>query len=63
MKNKVLALVLATLAIAILILISYKENGIKTYPVYKTSSMRGFSVTHKKNNENKWELVAENATS
>jgi LPS export ABC transporter protein LptC len=62
MKNKVLALVLTVLAIAILILISYKENGIKTYPVYKTSSMRGFRITHKKDNEIKWELVSENAT-
>lgn len=62
MKNKVLALVLTVLVTAILILISHKENGIKTYPVYKTSSMRGFHVTHKKGNEIKWELASENAT-
>lgn len=62
MKNKLLVFVLTVLAIAILILLNYKENGIKTYPTYKTSSMRGFHVTHKKGNEIKWELVSENAT-
>jgi LPS export ABC transporter protein LptC len=62
MKNKVFLIVLTTLAIGTLVILSYRENGVKTYPSYKTSSMSGFRLTHKENDEIRWELMAEKAT-
>ncbi len=62
MRSKFFVVLLTILAVGILIVLSYKENGIKTYPSYKTSSMRGFHLTHKDGNKIKWELISENAT-
>ena len=62
MNNKFFVALLTVLAIIILTILSYKENGIKTYPSYKTSSMHGFRLTHKEDNKVKWELTSEDAT-
>ncbi len=62
MKSKFLVVLLSILAIAMLIVLGYKENGIKPYPSYKTSSMRGFHLTYKDGDKIKWELMSENAT-
>jgi LPS export ABC transporter protein LptC len=62
MKNKFFLAVLTALAIGTLVVLSYRENGVKTSPSYKTSSMREFRLTHKESDEIKWELMAENAT-
>lgn len=62
MKGKFFLVLLAALAIGTLIVLSYKENGVKIYPSYKTSSMRGFRLTHKEGDKIKWELISEKAT-
>src|SRR4030067_2188640 len=62
MRSKFFVVLLTILAVGILIVLSYRENGIKTYPSYKTSSMRGFHLTHKDGDKIKWELISENAT-
>jgi len=62
MKGKFLVVLLVGLTVAILIILGYKENGVKTYPVYKTSSMRGFRLIHKEGDQIKWELAADKAT-
>ncbi len=61
MKSKLFVVLLTILSIGILIMLSYRENGIKTYPSYKTSSMRGFHLTHKDGDKVKWELISEKA--
>lgn len=62
MKGKLFLVLLTLLVVGILVILSYRENGVKTFPSYKTSSMRGFHLTHKENDEVKWELVADKAT-
>src|SRR3989304_645146 len=51
MRSKFFVVLLTILAVGILIVLSYRENGIKTYPSYKTSSMRGLHLTHKDGNK------------
>lgn len=62
MKNTLVVILLTVLAIGILITISYKENDMRTLPAYKTSSIRGFHLTHKEGDKIKWELISDNAT-
>jgi LPS export ABC transporter protein LptC len=62
MRGKFFLILLTGLAIIILVVLSYREDGVKTYPSYKMSSMRGFRLIHKENDEIKWELTAEKAT-
>lgn len=62
MKGKFFLVLLTLLAVGILVILSYRENGVKTSPSYKTSSMYGFRLTHKENDEVKWELLADKAT-
>jgi LPS export ABC transporter protein LptC len=62
MKNRLIVAFLTVLAIGTLFFLSYKENGIKTYPSYKTSSMRGFRLTQKEGDTIRWELVSKRAT-
>jgi LPS export ABC transporter protein LptC len=62
MTSKFFVVLLTILAVGLLIVLSYRGNGIKTYPSYKTSSMRGFHLTYKDGNKIKWELISENAT-
>ncbi len=62
MKSRFRLLLLVIVAVAFLVVMSYRENGVKTYPSYKTSSMRGFHLTHKDSDKIKWELIAEKAT-
>lgn len=62
MKGKFFLFSLAALAAGFLIVASYRDNGVKTYPSYKTSSMSDFRLTHKEHDQVKWELVAEKAT-
>jgi LPS export ABC transporter protein LptC len=62
MKINVIGFVLIGLAVVTLVFISHKENGIKTYPSYKDSSMRGFRLSHKEGGKILWEIMSENAT-
>lgn len=62
MKGKLFLVLLTSLAVGILVILSYRENGVETSPSYKTSSMHGFHLTHKESDEVKWELVADKAT-
>lgn len=62
MRNRFFLVLLAALAVVTLIVLSYREDGLKKYPSYKTSSMNGFHLTHKKSDKIKWELAAEKAT-
>lgn len=62
MKGKFLVLLLSIVVIWVLITLTYKENGLKTYPLYKTSSIQGFHLTHKEEGKARWEFMAENAT-
>lgn len=62
MKGKLFFVLLTAAAVGVLFVLSYRENGVKTYPSYKTSSMRGFHLTHKVNDIIKWELEAEKTT-
>jgi LPS export ABC transporter protein LptC len=61
MRSKVFVVFLTALAIGTLIILSYRENGIKTYPSYKTSSMRGFRLTQREGDKIQWEIISENA--
>jgi LPS export ABC transporter protein LptC len=62
MRSKFFLVLLTALAVGILVILSSRGNGVKTYPLYKTSSMRGFHLTHKESGKIKWELIAEKAT-
>lgn len=62
MRGKFFLVLLAVLAIGVLVILSSGGDGVKTYPSYKTSSMRGFHLTHKESGKIKWELIAEKAT-
>ncbi|TNF56003.1 LPS export ABC transporter periplasmic protein LptC [bacterium] len=62
MRGKFFLVLLTLLAIITVVVLSYRENGVKTSPSYKTSSMRDFRLTHTENNEVRWELMAEEAT-
>ncbi len=62
MRGKLFLILLTSLAVGILVILSYRENGVKTSPSYKTSSMYGFHLTQKESDEVKWELVADKAT-
>ena len=55
-------LVLLMLVAVVIVVFSYRDNGRRSHLSYKTSLMRGFRLTHKENNNVKWELTAENAT-
>jgi len=61
-RSKLFLVLLTALSIGTLVVLSYKENGVKTYPSYKTSSMRGFRLTHKEGDKIRWELISEKAT-
>mgnify|MGYP001573079524 CR=1 FL=1 len=64
MKIKLFVALLVVFVIAVLVVTGYKKSEVK-YPMYKTSSIEGFSLIHKKSEEGgkvKWELRAENAT-
>jgi LPS export ABC transporter protein LptC len=60
-RGKLFLILLGALTIGTLVVLSYKENGVKTYPSYKTSSMRGFRLTHREEDKIKWELLSEKA--
>ncbi len=62
MKGKFFLVLLTVLAVSVLVVLSYRENGVKTYPSYKTSSMSGFHLTHTENDIIKWELEATKTT-
>lgn len=62
MKSKFFVVLLAALSVGTLIIFSYKENVLKTYPSFKTSSIKGFHLTHREGDKIKWELKSENAT-
>lgn len=65
MKSKFFVALLTVLGVGLLIILSYEENGVTTYHLYKTSSIREFSLVHKEHEEGSrisWELTAENAT-
>jgi len=62
MRGKIFLVLSAALAVGILIVLGYRDDGVKPYPSYKTSSMSGFRLTHKQRDKVKWELVAEKAT-
>jgi len=61
-RSKFFLVLLTALSIVTLVVLSYKENGMKTYPSYKTSSMSGFRMTHKEEGKIRWELISEKAT-
>jgi LPS export ABC transporter protein LptC len=61
MRGKFFLVLLILLAIAVLAVLNYRENGVKTAPSYKVSSMHGFRLTHKEKDEIKWELMADKA--
>lgn len=62
MKNKLFLVFLSAIAVVTVVVISNREDGLKTFPSYKTSSMSGFHLTHKESDEVKWEVIAEKAT-
>ncbi|GBE05216.1 MAG TPA: LPS export ABC transporter periplasmic protein LptC [Nitrospirae bacterium] len=62
MKGKLFLFLLTALAAGVLIVLSYRENVVETFPSYKTSSMHGFHLTHKERDKIRWELAAEKAT-
>jgi LPS export ABC transporter protein LptC len=51
----------AALIIGFLFIVNYKGSGIKLRPSLKTSSMEHMLLTHKQDNEVKWELYARKA--
>ncbi len=61
MKGKFLLVLSIASALGILIVLSYRENGIKTDSSHQTSSMQGFHLTQKEGDEIRWELSAESA--
>lgn len=61
MKGKFFFFVLFASAVGFLIVLSYRDNEVKTFPSYQTSSMRGFRLTHKEQDAVKWELQADKA--
>ncbi|HDZ62591.1 MAG TPA: LPS export ABC transporter periplasmic protein LptC [Nitrospirae bacterium] len=62
MKNKLFLVFLSAIAVVTVVVISNREDGVKTFPSYKTSSMSGFHLTHKESDEVKWEVIAEKAS-
>jgi LPS export ABC transporter protein LptC len=61
-KRNYLGILFIFLAISTLILISYyKEQDLKIQPTYQTSSMQDLHLTHRENDEIKWELSAKEA--
>ncbi len=62
MKNKLFLVFLSALSVVTVVVISNREDGVKTFPSYKMSSMSGFHLTHKESDEVKWEVTAEKAT-
>ena len=61
-KKNYLGILIFLIAISALILISYyKEQGVIIQPSYQTSSMQDLHLTHRDNDEIKWELTAREA--
>ena len=50
MKIKIFVALLVVFVIAVLVVTGYKKSEVK-YPMYKTSSIEGFSLIHKKSEE------------
>ena len=61
MKGKFLLGFVAAIALGILIILSYSENGVKTHTSYRKSSIKGFHLARKDGESIKWELTAERA--
>jgi lipopolysaccharide assembly outer membrane protein LptD (OstA) len=55
-KNRLFLGLSATLIIGFLLIVNYKGSSIKLRPSLKTSSMEHMLLTHKQDNEVKWEL-------
>lgn len=61
-KRNYFGILIVFLAISTFILISYyKEQGLIIQPTYQTSSMQGLHLTHRENDDIKWELSADEA--
>jgi LPS export ABC transporter protein LptC len=60
-KNRLFLGLSATLIIGFLLIVNYKGSSIKLRPSLKTSSMEHMLLTHKQDNEVKWELYARKA--
>ncbi len=52
----------ATLVIVFIIILGYREQSINISPSFKESTMQKLQMTHKKDNEIKWELLAREAS-
>lgn len=62
LKRNYFGILIVFLAISTFILISYyKEQGLIIQPTYQTSSMQGLHLTHRENDDIKWELSANEA--
>ena len=62
LKRNYFGILIVFLAISTFILISYyKEQGLTIQPTYQTSSMQGLHLTHRENDDIKWELSANEA--
>lgn len=62
LKKNYLGILIFLIAISALILISYyREQGVIIQPSYQTSSMQDLHLTHRENDEIKWELTAREA--
>lgn len=61
MKGKLLLGFVAAIALGVLIVLNYSENGVKTHTSYRKSSIKGFHLARKDGEKIKWELTAERA--
>lgn len=60
-KGKILLVFSVALVIVVLIILNYGENKVKIRPSYQASSMHDLHLTHKKDGNIKWELLAKEA--
>lgn len=61
MKGKFLLALSIVLALGILIILNYRENGVKTHTSYRVSSIQGFHLARKDGDKLKWELTAKSS--
>jgi len=60
-KNYIGILILAITISALILISYYKDQGVIIQPKYQTSSMQDLHLTHRENDQIKWELSAKEA--